>query len=158
MIESSQHLARDIVDCLAAIRGLTGSRWACLVDSQGIRFEDPVTDTVSPDVETLRRLVEQRRNELLAIPRGLAASGPMADVFDGWDADELFLAVINERVALVAAVSDAELLRERSRRLVRALADRLFRYEPRYRMNAQGRGFFFGRPKLDLIVVSSAAG
>ncbi|MBN2369461.1 MAG: hypothetical protein JXO72_03150 [Vicinamibacteria bacterium] len=144
------------MSCLTAVRDLSEGRWACLVDSQGIQFEDPLADGIGGDIEALRRLVEQRRGALLAIPRGLDSGDQMADVFEGWNAAELFLVVINERVALVAAVADAEMLRERSRRLIRVLADRLIRYEPLYRMNPQGRGFFFGRPKLDLIVVSRA--
>ena len=77
----------------------------------------------------------------------------MEDVFAGWDHDEFFLAFLNGRVALVVACPEAAQAQERTQRPLRALADRLLRYNPTYRMDGKGRGFFFGSPRLDLVVV-----
>jgi hypothetical protein len=54
------------------------------------------------------------------------------------------------------ACPDAESLRERAFPLLKALADRLFRYNETYRLDAEGRGLFFGRARLDIVVVGGA--
>jgi hypothetical protein len=82
----------------------------------------------------------------------------MEDAFEGWDEDEFFLAFINGRAVVVVACPHAEPLREQARRPLKALADRLFRYDARFRLDRRGRGFFFGGGTLDLVVVGRANG
>lgn len=154
MLESPQKLAADIGDLLEAIRALAEGRYACLIEPKGIVFERP-----APEGDwTLRRFLEQRAAALFSIPQSLASGEPMEDLFAEWEQDEFFLAFINGRVALVVACPEAEPLRESTRKPLQALADRLFRYNAAYRMDSRGRGFFFGRPKLDLVVVGRAQG
>ena len=154
MFESTQKLGDDIGRVLAAIRAQAQGRYACLLEAKGILFEDPEPE--DRESWALRRLLEERRTTLLAIPRGMASGEPIEDVFAGWDHDELFLAVLNERVALVVACPRAESLKERALPPLKVLADRLLRYDASYRMDSRGRGFFFGRPKLDLVVIGRA--
>lgn len=156
MFESTERLAGEIGELLDAIRGAAGSRYACLLEPKGILFERPEPD--SREAWALRRLLEERSAALFGIPSSLASGEAMEDVFAGWDQDEFFLAFINGRVALVVACPEAESARERSMTALRALADRLLRYNETYRMDDAGRGFFFGRPKLDLVVIGRARG
>lgn len=154
MLESSRKLATEIGDLLEAIRAMAEGRYACLIEPTGIVFER----AAAAGDWTLRRFLEQRAAALFTIPESLASGGPMEDLFAEWDEDEFFLAFINGRVALVVACPEAEPLRETARKPLRALADRLFRYNATYRMDARGRGFFFGRAKLDLVVIGRARG
>ena len=156
MFESKQKLAEDICRVLQALREQAGGRYACLVEAKCILFESPEPE--DRESWALRRLLEERRAALLAIPKGMASGEPIEDVFEGWDHDELFLAVINERVALVLACPDAEPLKQDALAPLRVLADRLLRYDASYRMDSRGRGFFFGRPKLELVVIGRAQG
>jgi hypothetical protein len=152
MFESAQRLSEQIEGLLEAIRTEARGRYACLLEPTRVLFE-----SVAPawqEAWTLRRLVEQQGAALFAVPGRMASGEPMEDVFEGWRDDEFLLAVINGRVALLVACPDAEALRERVMPMVQALADRLFRYEPRYRLDPQGRGFFFGRPRLELVVIA----
>ena len=64
------------------------------------------------------------------------------------------LAFLNGRVALLVACDEAEAAREQAERLFTTLADRLLRLEPSWRVDAKGRGLFFGRPRVDWIVVA----
>ncbi len=156
MFESGETLAREIRGLLEAIRGGAGGRYACVVEPKGIVFESPEPE--GREVFALRRILEEKVAAFFAIPRRLASGEPMDDVFAGWDHDELFLAFINERVAVVVACPEAEPLKEQAMKPLRALADRLFRWNETYRMDAKGRGFFFGSPKLDLVVIGRAEG
>lgn len=151
MFESSDRLAEQIMGLLETIRVRAGGRYACLLEPARVLFES--AEPAWPEAWTLRRLVEQRGAALFAVPGCMASGAPMEDVFEGWRDDEFLLAVINGRVALLVACPEAEVFRQRSLPLVQALADRLFRYEPRYRVDTQGRGFFLGRPKLELVVI-----
>lgn len=154
MLESPRKLATDIGDLLQAIRELAGARYACLIEPKGIVFERAEPESAW----VLRRFLEQRAAALFSIPQSLASGEPMQDLFAEWDEDEFFLAFINGRVALVVACPEAEPLRESTRKPLQALADRLFRYNAAYRMDSRGRGFFFGRAKLDLVVIGRAQG
>lgn len=156
MFESTEKLADQIVRLLGGIRAASGGRYACLLDAERILFEDPEPEDDS--LWALRRLLLARATELFRIPEGLASGGPTEDVFEGWTGDELFLAFINGRVVLVVACPEAEPLRQQALKPLRALADRLFRYQPRYRMDGRGRGFFFGRARLDMVVVGRLQG
>jgi hypothetical protein len=154
MFESRERLSEEIGGLLDAIRGLARGRYACLVEPKGIVFESPEPE--SREQWRLRRLIEGNSAALFTIPESLASGAPMEDLFGGWDEDEFFLAIINGRVALVVACPEAEPLREQALRPLQALTDRLFRYKETYRMDPKGRGFFFGSPKLDMVVIGRA--
>ena len=156
MFESRETLAREIGGLLEAIRRDAGGRYACIVDPKGVAFESPEPE--GREVFALRRILEDDAAGLFAIPAALASGAPMTDVFAGWEHEELFLAFINERVAVVVACGDAEPLKERAMTPLRALADRLFRWNETYRLDSKGGGFFFGSPKLDLVVIGRSAG
>jgi hypothetical protein len=152
MFESPERLARDIGELLTLIRGLAEARYACLTEPRKFLFEDP------PHEESgngdLRRFIEDRTAAVFRIPAALAAGDPLEDVFDGWNTDDFFLAFLNGRVALVVACPDGERLRARIDDPLRALADRLLRWNAAYRLDSRGRGLFFTAPKLDIVVVS----
>jgi hypothetical protein len=155
VFESTQRLGEQIEGLLEAVRTRADGRYACLLEPDRILFE-----SVAPgwsEAWTLRRLVEQHRAALFALPGGMESGAPLEDVFEGWRDDEFLLAVINGRVALLLACPEAEPQRERLLPVLQALADRLFRYEPRYRLDPEGRGFFLGRPRLDLVVIGRDA-
>jgi hypothetical protein len=154
VFESSGRLSGEVVELLETMRGLAGGRYACVAEPKGIVFESPEPE--SREDWALRRFLEDKCAALFAIPRALADGTLVEDAFEGWQEDEFFLAFINGRVALVVACPDAESLRERAFPLLKALADRLFRYNETYRLDPEGRGLFFGRPKLDIVVVGGA--
>jgi len=154
MFESGRRLSDDIHGLLGALRASAGGRYACVVDPRRILFEDPEPEDARG--LALRRTVDGARTRMFGIPASLASGEPMEDVFDDWDEDELLLAFINGRVAVLVACPDAEELRGRGLKLLHAMADRLFRLDQAYRLDAQGRGLFFGRARLDLIVVGRA--
>ena len=151
MFESRARLAEDIRGLLEALRREARGRYACLLEPSRVLFETP-QEGGDPE---LRRLLESRSAEVFAIPAGLAADTPMEDVFAGWEQDEFLLAIINGRVAVVVACPDAELVRREGFDLLRALADRLFRYDERYRLDEKGRGLFVGRPRIDVVAMGS---
>jgi hypothetical protein len=151
VFESSRRLSGELLELLEAIRGLAAGRYACLVEPKGIVFESPEPE--GREAWALRRFLEDRCAALFAIPKAMAEGTALDDAFEAWHQDEFFLAFINGRVALVVACPDAESLRERAFPLLKALADRLFRYNETYRLDPEGRGFFFGRPQLDIVVV-----
>jgi hypothetical protein len=154
VFESSRRLSAEIVALLDAVRGLGRGRYACVVEPKGIVFESPVPE--AREDWALRRFLEEKCQALFSIPQALAAGSAMDDVFEDWHDDEFFLAFINGRVALVVACPQAEALRAESFPLLKVLADRLFRHNETYRLDPQGRGFFFGAPKLDIVVVGGA--
>jgi len=151
VFDSRARLVEQIGDLVEGIRVEAGGRYACLLEPGSV-----ILDRCAPGWDgawTLRGLVERHRQALFAIPGCMASGAPIEDVFAGWDEDEFLLAVINGRVALVVACHEAEAVGERAFPLLKALADRLLRYDESYRMDARGRGFFLGRPKLDLVVI-----
>src|SRR5262245_13096520 len=151
MFESKDRLAGEIAELLEALRGVAGGRYACVLDAKATHFESLAPE--ESGLWVLRRFLEDKRSQVLAIPGGLAADGPMDDVFADWDEDDFLLAVWNGRVALVLACPDAEAARDTIDRPLRALMDRLFRGDPTYRLDSQGRGLFLGRARMDVIVV-----
>jgi hypothetical protein len=155
MFDSTERLKTEIASLLDGLRSLAGGRYVCVLEPNRILFETPEPEDAASF--RLRRLIEERAASIFAIPGGLEAGTPMDDAFDDWEQDEFFLAVINGRVAVLVACPDAESLRETAMRPLRALADRLFRYNETYRLDPRGRGLFFGRPRLDLVVVGRAA-
>jgi hypothetical protein len=156
VFESSRRLSGELLELLQAIRGLAGGRYACVVEPKGILFETPEPE--GREAWALRRFLEDKCAALFAIPRAMAEGTDLDDAFAGWQEDEFFLAFLNGRVALVVACPDAESLRERAFPLLKALADRLFRYNETWRLDPEGRGFFFGRPRLDIVVVGGDHG
>ena len=151
---ASSKIEEDIRTLLAAFRGLAGGRYACLLEPDGILFEDPEPEEAA--LKTLHTFLHAYRKQVFAIPEGLAAEGPAEDIFEGWQEDDFFLAFINRRVVLVVVCPDGEALREQAERPLQALADRLLRFKDTYRMDAKGRGYFFGRARLDIVVAGRA--
>ena len=143
-----------MVEILEAIRGLAEGRYACVVEPKGILFESPEPE--GREAWALRRFLEDKCAALFAIPRAMADGTDLDDAFEEWQQDEFLMAFINGRVALVVACPEAEPLRERAFPLLKALADRLFRYNETYRLDPEGRGLFVGRPRLDIVVVGGA--
>lgn len=155
IFESRPALRQGVLEAVEAIRTLGEGRYACVLDASGIVLESPEP----PDgrLFALRQLIEERRAAILAIPQVLAGTGPSEDVFAEWHDDEFLLAFLNERVALVLAVPDAEDLKERASPLWPVWADRLLRLDERYRIDPKGRGLLFGTPRLDLVVIGGAS-
>ena len=151
MFESPRKLSEDIVRLLEVIRDQAGARYACLVEPQKSLFETP--EGGDRDLAALRSFLERRRASLFCLPAGLIEGTPLEDVFADWERDEFLLAFLNGRVALVVACPEAESARQRVDRSLRALVDRLLRFDSRFRLDGQGRGLFLGRPRLDVIVV-----
>jgi len=154
VFESSRRLSGELVEILEAIRGLAEGRYACVVEPKGILFESPEPE--GREAWALRRFLEDKCAALFAIPRAMADGTDLDDAFEEWQQDEFLMAFINGRVALVVACPEAEPLRERAFPLLKALADRLFRYNETYRLDPEGRGLFVGRPRLDIVVVGGA--
>jgi hypothetical protein len=160
VLESKERLAEDVRGLLAACAAAAGGRYACVLDPKGLLFE-------YGDDEgghwVLRQFLEKRAALLFEIPKAMAAESDMDDAFAEWESpagqppDEFLLAVINGRVALVVVCPDAESAQAAVMRPLRALADRLFRLEPAYRLDEKGRGLFLSRPRLDLVVVGRPA-
>jgi hypothetical protein len=156
VFESRRRLEDEINALLETLREDARGRYACLLEAKGLLpFETP--EPADREIAELRRLLEERAAAVIELPRHMAAGTEMQDVFAGWEHDELFVAVLNGRVAVLVACPEAEPLRERALKPLRALADRLLRYNEAWRMDAQGRGFFFGRPRLDIVVVGRPA-
>jgi len=155
MFESDARLREDILGVLAAVRALADARYACVLDTSGVRFE-----LAEPKEATWpsRQFLEARLAALFKIPEALAGEGPGDDVFAQWESpagvvDEFFLAFVNGRVGLVLVCPEAERLREDLRKPLQVLADRLLRFNAAWRVDGKGRGLFLGRPRLDLIVI-----
>jgi hypothetical protein len=151
VFESDARLAEDVLGLMRAMVELGEGRYACLVERGGILLETPAPE--DGRATALRHVIEERAAAILALAGALAAGGEMEDAFAEWPDDEFLVAVLNERVALVVACPDAEALKEEADPALSALVDRLLRWKPAYRLDAQGRGIFVGRPRLDVIVV-----
>jgi hypothetical protein len=156
MFESRERLTQDIRGLLGALREEGAGRYACLLEPKGILFEDSEAGGVPG--WPLRRFLEQRLETLFAIPRALAADEEMDDIFEDWEEDGFFLVFVNGRVGAVVACPDPEALEKRAGRVIKVLVDRLVRYNPAWRSDERGRGFFFSRPRLDTVVVGRKAG
>jgi hypothetical protein len=153
MFESAQRLTGEIQQLLEVLRTLAHGRYACLMEPGAILFETPEPE--GNEIMTLRRLLDLHAKAIFALPAAMESegAGPEADPFEGWSHDELLLAFINGRVALVIACPDAEGVREPLMKPLRALVDRLFRYKETWRFDPAGRGLFFGRPRIDFVTV-----
>jgi len=151
VFESRERLADDILHLLDAVRQEAGGRYACLMEPGRILFESPEPE--DREGWTLRRLLEERSAALFSLPHSMVGEGPAEDLFEGWEQDDFLLAFVNGRVALAVACPDAEAVRDAVMRPLRALADRLFRFNETWRLDERGRGFFLGSARLDVVVV-----
>ena len=156
MFESKEKLASEIEGLLEALRRAGDGRYACLLDSKGVLFEAP--EEPAAEIWPIRQMLRDRGDHLFEIPGAMEHETPIEDHFAGFHEDDFFLAFINGRVALVIACPNAEPLQRELMRPLKALADRLFRYDETYRFDDKGGGLFFGSPKLDLVVVGRADG
>jgi hypothetical protein len=156
IFESRSALREGLLEAVNAVRTLGEGRYACVVDAGAIVLESP--EPADGRSFALRQLIEERRAAILSIPQTLADDGHLEDVFADWHEDEFLLAFLNQRVVLVVACPDAEGLKESAEALWPVWADRVLRYDERYRVDPKGRGLFFGSPQLDLVVISSAHG
>jgi hypothetical protein len=151
MFEPTERVREELARLLDSLRELGGGRYAALFDSRAILLESPAEGSEGEWV--LRRFLKERAEALFRVPGALRAGGEMEDLFADWEEDEFLLAVVNGRVAILVACPDAERLEEESPRLLKILVDRLLRLYPTYRLDEKGRGLFFGRPRLDTVVI-----
>jgi hypothetical protein len=156
IFESRAALRQGLFEAVDAVRTLGEGRYACVLDAGGIVLESPEPE--DGRAFALRQVIEDRRAAILAVPQTLAADLPMEDVFADWHEDEFLLAFLNQRVALVVACPDAEALKESAARLWPVWADRVLRFDERYRIDPKGRGLLFGSPRLDLVVIGGVHG
>jgi hypothetical protein len=154
MFESTQKLGEEVRSLLDSMRELGGGRYAAVFDPKAILFESPVEGREGEWV--LRRFLRDHLEALFRVPAALHSGEEMEDVFADWENDEFFLAIVNGRVGLLVACPEAEKLKDASPRLLKVLADRLFRLNPAYRLDEKGRGFLLGRPRLDTVVIGRA--
>jgi hypothetical protein len=156
LFESKDRLEGDVAGLLAAIREGTGGWYACVLDPKGVLYESARESAGS---WVLRRYVEERLPALFRLPGAMASGAEIEDVFGDWESpagdrpDEFVLAVVNGRVALLVACPEAEKAEASLFRPLRALADRLFRLNPAWRLDEGWRGLFLTRPKLDIVVI-----
>jgi hypothetical protein len=151
IFESRPALRQGLLEAVEAIRNLGEGRYACVLDAGGIVLESPEPEDGRSFA--LRQLIQEGRAAILAIPETMAGEGPAEDVFADWHEDEFLIAFLNQRVALVVACPDAEDLKARAAPLWPVWADRVLRYDERYRIDPRGRGLLFGSPRLDVVVV-----
>jgi len=152
MFESRERLAEDVHTLLEALRKQSDGRYACVMEPSGLLFESPHPDEGGSDA-ALRTLLERNRAAIFAIPAGMAGERPLEDAFAGWEGDEFLLAFVNGRVAVVVACPDAERARPGAFDVLKVMADRLLRYDAKYRLDERGRGLFLGRARIDIIAV-----
>jgi hypothetical protein len=150
MFESKARLQEDVLRLVEALRELGEGRYAVLFGPKGVLLESP------PDA-ALRGLVEDRKEALFRLPAALRGQEEPQDLFEAWREDEFFLAFLNGRVGVLVACPQAQRLEDESGELLRILADRLLRLDPSWRLDEKGRGLFFGRPRLDTVVVGRSS-
>ena len=156
MFDSRERLADNVLTLLRALREETGGRYACVLDPSGVLFESPLPEQEDAD-PALRAFLERNRSAVFTIPAGMAGQGPMEDAFEQWPRDEFLLAFVNGRVAVVVACPDAEAARQAAFDTLKVMADRLLRFDGRYRLDEKGRGLFLGRARIDVIAVGGQA-
>jgi hypothetical protein len=154
VLDSPERLREDVARLLEAIRETASARYACIVEPTGVVFESRAQQ--GPAEWAVRLFLEPRLPRVFALPASLAGCGPEEDVFEGWDEDDVTLAFLNGRIALALFGPDAGELRRAAEEPFMALADRLLRWKPALRVDEKGRGLFFGRPRVDWVVISRA--
>ena len=156
MFESRERLLEDVEGLLGACRGAAGGRYACVLGPSGVLYEDGGDEDGR---WVLRQYFDKRASGIFGLPQAMAGGGDVEDAFSEWEtpagqpADEFLLAFINGKVAVVVVCPEAERAQVLVERPLHALADRLFRLEPSWRIDEKGRGLFLSRPRLDLVVV-----
>ncbi len=155
MFESKEKLREDARTLLDSLRGLGEGRYAVLFDREGPLLQSP--EEAGAAEWDLRQLVRDRTEGLFALPAALHGGEPMEDLFAPWESEEFFLAFVNGRVGVLVACPDAQRLQDESGKLLKVLADRLLRMNPGWRLDARGRGLFFGSPRLDTVVIGRPA-
>lgn len=156
IFESRTALRQGLLEVVDAIRTLGEGRYACVLDAGAIVLESP--EPADGRSFALRQLIEDRRAAILALPQTLADGGHLEDVFADWHEDEFLLAFLNQRAVLVVACPEAEALKEGAEALWPVWADRVLRFDERYRIDPKGRGLLFGSPRLDLVVIGGVHG
>jgi hypothetical protein len=146
MFESKEELAAEIEGLLDTLRVVAGGDEACLLDPRGLLFG-------SAGGGELSTFLKGRCEALFALPASLAGDGPREDLFEPWGGKSVLLAFINGRVAVALSCEDAAAAEERVQLPLRALVDRLLRFDASYRLDPEGRGLFVGSPRLDVVVV-----
>lgn len=157
MFESEGRLSEDVEGLLRALREAGEGRYACVADRAGIHFQS-ADASEEPAGWTVRAFLEPLLPAVFRIPESLAGEGPSEDVFEAWNDDDFLLAFLNDRVAVILACPDAEAARTAIEPVFTPLADRLLRLKPAWRVDNQGRGLFFGRPRVDWIVAARERG
>lgn len=152
MFESTERLGQDITSLLTAICDAAEARYACVFEPGAILFESGPQE--SAPAWAVRRFLEPRLGKLFTLPASMAGEGPQDDLFEGWEEDDFVLAFLNGRVGLAVAAPNAEDVRPRIDKLFTVLADRLLRFKASYRVDAEGRGLFFGSPRVDWVVAA----
>ncbi len=151
MFESTDKIREDVLGLLAALRTLAGGRYAAIFEAKGIVLESPTTGD-----RVLRRFIEAHARDLLQIPAALHGDAEMQDHFADWAREQFFLAFVNGKVGVLAVCAEAKQVEQESGPLLKALVDRLLRWNPTWRLDQRGRGFLAGRPRLDTVAIGSA--
>jgi len=152
MFESRERLADDVHTLLEALRKQSDGRYACVMEPSALLFESPHPDEGGSD-SALRAFLERNRAAIFSLPAGMAGQAPMEDAFADWEGDEFLLGFINGRVTVVVACPDAEHARQGAFDVLEVMADRLLRYDAKYRLDEKGRGLFLGRARIDIVAV-----
>lgn len=155
VFESKQRLGEQVAGLLQALRERGGGAYAAVFEPAGILFESATEDGAAA---LLRGFLRERTAALFALPGHMDGAGPAEDPFAGWDAHAFLLVFVNGRVGVLAACEDAEGLEAEADELLKALCDRLLRFDERWRLDGQGRGLFVGRPRLEVIVIGREEG
>jgi hypothetical protein len=148
MFDSAERMAKDVITLLEVLREMGEGRYACVFDRRrGVMLETPEPDPA------LRAHLEERREELFALPQHMADETEIGDdFFSGFHQDDFFVAILNGRAAVVVACEAAEMIQVQGEKALSALTDRLLRLEPSWRLDPAGRGLFAGRPRLDIVI------
>jgi hypothetical protein len=157
LFESEERLASEIGGLLETLRDAASGRYACIADRKGIQFQSTL-EGGEPTAVRVRDFLEPLLPALFRIPESLAGEGPREDVFEAWPHDDFLLAFLNGRGALIVACADAQQARDCIEPGFLALADRLLRLRPAWRVDDTGNGLFFGRPRVDWILASRGSG
>lgn len=152
MSRRSRRYQQQIEGLLGGICGEAAGDYACVLEPAGLVAEFVAGDE---SAERLADALVDRTAAIFALPQAMAGDGPAEDAFAGLEGHGFLVAVVNGKFALVVACLDPEGARGPVERPFRALVDRLFRIEPKWRIDGEGRGFLFGRAKVDWIVVGA---
>ncbi len=151
VFESESRLREDVLGLLEGLRSVAAGRYALVFEAKGVLLESPECGDFA-----LRRFVDERARSLLEIPAALHAGGELPDHFADWGAEAFFLALVNGKVGILSVCERPADVEQEAAPLLKALADRLLRLNPAWRLDERGRGFLAGRPRLDTVVIGLA--